>query len=75
MKTESNRFSKVGKNHNDLLNRFRSLPSFSGSFLSIVLHGFQANPLKTSLPQETIALEVERKQSAGRAYVNMLPPR
>ena len=75
MKTESNRFSKVGKNHYAVLNRFRSLPTFSESFLSIIPHGFQANALKTSLPQETIALEVERKQAAGRAYINMLPPR
>ncbi len=74
MKIRLRQLSPSSKSHAPLTN-LKGLTASNIKLPLMISHGPQFEAFERDFSREQINQEIERKQSASRAYANMLPPR
>ncbi len=74
MKIRLRQLSPSAKSQAPLTN-LKGMTTSSIKLPSMISHGPQLEAFEQDFSREKINQEIERKQSASRVYVNMLPPR
>jgi hypothetical protein len=73
MRMAIKRIFPAKKNHT--LQEILPHQTISNNPLSVIFNGFQIAASESDNSKKMVELELERKQSSARTYVNLIPPR